>query len=145
MAARETVLYYYSPGNEEKVRRVKSVLVRLGIRIKNITLEQFGEQVGTLSGLVAFPGKWETDRKGQENSEKEQLPADPAEEVLVLCNFTTAALDGLFRELRKCHAEVALKAVLTETNQAWTFSKLYEEVRREHEALTKGKEKSVQN
>lgn len=49
MTGRETVLYY-SPNKDAKTRKVKSVLVRLGIRIKNISEEQFGAQVGTLAG-----------------------------------------------------------------------------------------------
>ncbi len=150
MAAKETVLYF-SPEKNDKVRRVKSVLVRLGIRIKNITAEQFDEQVGTLSGLVVFPGKWETDEKvgGKERTEaherkenQETDSADFTEEILVLCNFTNTSLDRLFRELKKSDAAVDLKAVLTKTNCAWTFRRLYEEVRKEHEAMKGGKGKN---
>lgn len=52
-AVKETVLYY-TPEKTDKVRILKSVLVRLGIRIKNIGPEQVQEQVGYLAGLPGF-------------------------------------------------------------------------------------------
>ncbi len=145
MTGKETVLYY-SPLKDAKTRKVKSVLVRLGIRIKNITEEQFQEQVGTLAGLMEFAGKRmdeasqpEINEKRQDGIGKSELSDAEAlvipEEVLVLCNFTEAGLDRLLRELRKSNASVALKAVLTETNCAWSFYELYQEVRREHESM----------
>lgn len=147
MTGREMVLYY-SPNKDAKTRKVKSVLVRLGIRIKNITEEQFGEQVGTLAGLMEFVGKRSKEASQPELTEKQQdgigknelsdaetlvIP----EEVLVLCNFSEAGLDRLLRELRKSSASVALKAILTETNCAWSFYELYQEVRREHESMSR--------
>ncbi|MCC8065830.1 MAG: DUF3783 domain-containing protein [Clostridiales bacterium] len=130
MLTRETVLYY-SPDKGTKVRKVKSVLVRLGIRIKNITPDQFDEQVGTLAGLEEFTGK----RQVISENEEEARTGEISEELLVLCNFTESSLDRLLRELRKSNATVALKAVLTETNSAWSFYELYQEVRREHEEM----------
>ncbi len=133
MTGRETVLYY-SPNKDAKTRKVKSVLVRLGIRIKNISEEQFGERVGTLAGVSVF----DTEQLSEYNDENynRKIP----EEVLVLCNFTEAGLDRLLRELRKSNASVALKAVLTETNCAWSFYELYQEVRMEHESMSRRKE-----
>ncbi|MCC8138555.1 MAG: DUF3783 domain-containing protein [Clostridiales bacterium] len=147
MAGRETVLYY-SPNKDAKVRKVKSVLVRLGIQIKNISEEQFGEQVGTLAGLDDFAGKQPEEAGLSELAGKQQKEAGKyetsnagaaviSEELLVLCNFTEAGLDRLLRELRKSNASVALKAVLTETNCAWNFYELYREVRREHESMSR--------
>ncbi len=147
MTGKETVLYY-SPLKDAKTRKVKSVLVRLGIRIKNISEEQFGERVGTLAGVMESTGKLPDDASLSEPDEKQQdvigksEPSDAKawmipEEVLVLCNFTEAGLDRLLRELRKSNASVALKAVLTETNCAWSFYELYQEVRREHESMSR--------
>ncbi len=149
MAAKESVLYY-SPEKNEKTRKVKSVLVRCGIRIRNITSEQFGEQVGTLAGRAEFPGKLRPDAQeeagtadgGRPDAGKEadggggdSAPALFPGEFLVLCNFTDAGMDRLLRELRRAGTPVELKAVLTETNCAWSFEKLYREVCREHDAL----------
>ena len=49
----ETVLYY-NPGRPETMKHVammKSVLVRMGIRIRNIGPEQVLETVGYLAGM----------------------------------------------------------------------------------------------
>ncbi|MCD7735389.1 MAG: DUF3783 domain-containing protein [Lachnospiraceae bacterium] len=135
MAGYQETALYYSPANGAKVRKVKGVLVRLGIRIKNITPEQFDDQVGTLAGLEEFPGKSIKSKKSDiDSTGVSDRTADS--EILVLCNFTDASLDRLLRELRKSNASVALKAVLTETNCAWSFYELYQEVCREHEAMT---------
>ena len=50
---KEAVLYY-NPGNAPKPGMMKSVLVRMGVRIKNVTEEQLGETIGTnsLMGIV---------------------------------------------------------------------------------------------
>ena len=52
----ETVLYY-NPGRPETMKHVammKSVLVRMGIRIRNIGPEQVLETVGYLAGMDGF-------------------------------------------------------------------------------------------
>lgn len=59
----ETVLYYRPEpcgardGNldDKQVRLLKSVLVRMGIRIKNIRPEQLSQTVGYLAGLPGYP------------------------------------------------------------------------------------------
>ena len=45
------VVLYYNPGNAPKPALMKSVLVRMGIRIKNVTNEQTGETIGSLLGM----------------------------------------------------------------------------------------------
>ncbi len=121
-AVKETVLYY-TPEKTDKVRILKSVLVRLGIRIKNIGPEQVQEQVGYLAGLPGFAER----AAGQ--------TAVIPEEMLVLHNFSGRRLDQLLAELRRAKASVALKAVLTETNCEWTFYELYQEIKKEHEMM----------
>ena len=49
-AAREKVLYY-NPEKSDKIRIVKSVLVRMGIRIRNIDADEIGR------GLTVLPGR----------------------------------------------------------------------------------------
>ena len=52
----ETVLYY-NPGRPETMKHVammKSVLVRMGVRIKNIGPEQVLEKVGYLAGMEGY-------------------------------------------------------------------------------------------
>lgn len=122
---KETVLYY-NPGTEESmahVAKLKSVLVRMGVRIRNIGPEQAGETVGFLAGLEGF-------EKREEDSG--ELP-EMTEEMLVLKQFSGKRLDELLLNLRRAGVpRIALKAVLTEHNAKWPFYQLYEELKAEH-------------
>ena len=123
----ETVLYY-NPGTPETMKHVakmKSVLVRMGVRIRNIRPEQTGQTVGFLAGLEGF----------EELPRPEDLPVIP-EEVLVLKQFSNQRLDELLLNLRKAGVpRIAIKAVLTQKNAAWPFYQLYRELREEHEIM----------
>ena len=146
--ARETVLYY-NPEASSKVVKLKGVLVRMGIRIRNVTPEQFDETVGALAGISGFE---------KENQNKEQLVRNLQEqrqepsqdqnqdqhpmiqdEVLIMHGFTSRRIDELLAAFRKAGVvKVELKAIVTETNAHWTFYHLYEEIKEEHERMTKG-------
>ena len=119
----ETVLYY-NPGRPETMKHVammKSVLVRMGIRIRNIGPEQVLED------------------KAPEGQEAAGLPVIPVE-MMVLKQFSNRRLDELLMNLRKAGVpRIGLKAVLTEHNSTWTFYHLYEELKEEHETMTAGK------
>ena len=59
MAAKEMVLYYQpakekEAGNASKAAKLKGVLIRMGVRIKNITPEQTGQTIGYLAGFDGF-------------------------------------------------------------------------------------------
>ena len=124
----ETVLYY-NPGTPEAMKHtalMKSVLVRMGIRIKNISRDQVMEQVGYLAGLPGF----------ESAGKVEELPEIP-EQVMILKQFSSSRIDALLMNLRKAGVpKIELKAVLTESNSKWSFYQLYEELRQEHEAMT---------
>lgn len=126
----ETVLYY-NPGRPETMKHVaimKSVLVRMGVRIKNISPDQVMETVGYLAGMAGYE-PWD----GQEI-----LPEIPVE-MLVLKQFSGRRIDELLMNLRKAGVpKIELKAVLTEYNSPWTFYHLYEELKEEHEAMAAG-------
>ena len=130
----ETVLYY-NPGRPEAMKHVammKSVLVRMGIRIRNIGPDQVMETVGYLAGMEGFQ-PLDTD-----GSADKSLPEIPVE-MMVLKQFSNRRLDELLMNLRKAGVpKIALKAVLTEHNSAWTFYHLYEELKEEHEAMAAG-------
>lgn len=148
----ETVLYY-NPGRPETMKHVammKSVLVRMGVRIKNIGPEQVLEKVGYLAGMegyeVAEGGAGE-EGAAAENAKAEgagpvpgELPVIP-EEVMVLKQFSSQRLDMLLSGLRRAGVpRIALKAVLTEHNSDWTFYHLYQELKEEHETMTAGQQ-----
>ena len=152
---KELVLYY-TPSPASHVAKLKSVLVRMGVRIKNISPEQVNQTVGYLAGLPGFEecanqaaefceaeklGKaeksGETERSGEAGTldKAAKLPVIP-EEVLVMKNFTSSRIDMLLYGLRKAGVpRIALKAVITESNSKWTFYQLYEELKKEHAAM----------
>ena len=132
MAAKEMVLYYQperekEAGNASKAAKLKGVLIRMGIRIKNITPEQTGQTVGYLAGFDGFDER--------ETEEGTVLP-ELEEEMLVMKNFTNRRIDELLAGLRRAGVP-KVKAVVTETNCGWTFYALYEELKKEREAMTK--------
>ena len=128
MAGMREMVLYHAPEKSEKTRILKSVLVRMGIRIRNITPDETGQQVGYLAGIAGF----------EEQTQGEAPPAIP-EEMLVLHGFDNRRLDELLIQLRRAKASVALKAVLTESNCTWSFYQLYKEIRAEHEMMAAGK------
>ena len=81
MAARKEMVLYYQPekdrqsGNDTKAAKLKAVLVRMGIRIKNISPDQVNHTVGYLAGFDGF-------------EETEQMEwRDLEVEILVMKNF----------------------------------------------------------
>ena len=121
--SRETVLYY-DPRGGEQTAVLKSLLVQMGARIKNVAPEAVGQTVGCLLGRKGFDAR--------ENPEAPTL----AEPMLVLDGFTDKRLEILLREMKKHGVSVPYKAIVTETNIGWIFHQLYEELAREHEAMS---------
>ncbi len=121
--SRETVLYY-DPRVGEQTAVLKSILVQMGARIKNVAPEAVGQTVGCLLGRKGFDAR--------ENPEAPTL----AEPMLVLDGFTDKRLEILLREMKKHGVSVPYKAIVTETNIGWIFHQLYEELAREHEAMS---------
>lgn len=121
------VVLYYTPEQSEKVTKLKGVLVRMGIRIRNISPEQVTQSVGYLAGVDGYDA--------QETGETDQLPV-VGEEVLVMHRFTSRRIDELLLNLRKAGVpKIELKAVVTESNCPWTFYQLYEELKEEHDRM----------
>lgn len=77
----ETVLYY-NPGRPETMKHVammKSVLVRMGVRIRNIGPEQVMEKVGYLAGMEGYEaagGSAGADGAGAQGADGERTGAD---------------------------------------------------------------------
>lgn len=128
---KEMVLYY-APTPTPNTAKLKGVLVRMGIRIKNIGPEQVTQQIGALVGMEGY--------------QEAVMPACIAlpvieEEMLVMHRFTGRRLDELLAALRKADVpRINLKAVVTESNCDWSFYELYQELKREHEAMSAGQQ-----
>lgn len=120
--SRETALYY-DPMGGARADQLKSVLVRMGVRIRHAAKEQTGQTVGCLLGRKDF-------------AVRESAEAPVLEEpMLVLDGFSDKRLEILLREMKRTGIQVPYKAVVTETNLGWLLSQLYEELSAEHEAM----------
>lgn len=136
MSVKKEMVLYYCPekdsqkGNDSRIARLKAVLVRMGIRIKNITPDQTGQTIGYLAGIEGF--------EEQPSGEYPMVE----EEILVMKNFSSRKIDELLMNLRRSGvSKIALKAVITDTNSKWNFYELYQELKKEHETMS-GKEES---
>ncbi|GLB32090.1 hypothetical protein LAD12857_40130 [Lacrimispora amygdalina] len=136
MSVKKEMVLYFCPekdsqkGNDTRTARLKAVLVRMGIRIKNISPDQTDQTIGYLAGLDGF---------GEQTAG--ECPV-VEEEVLIMKNFSSRRIDELLMNLKRSGvSKIALKAVITDTNSKWSFYELYQELKKEHETMS-GKEES---
>ena len=103
--------------NADKLMKIRIAALRAGLEPVVVSEEDFAHPIGYLLGLEGFS------------------PAEGAErfsdEMLVMEALSSPLLDML----RASKATVALKAVVTEQNKAWSCAALCRELRREHEAM----------
>lgn len=114
--------YQIEPG---KLGKMQVVCLRLGIRVQAVAPADFGQPIGALAGVLP---------------RNPDAPAAPLPgEMLVLAHFRPGMLEGLLQGFRAAHVPpVALKAMLTDANAAWTAPALYAEIAREHAAMHGG-------
>ena len=105
-------------------RRVKLLLClrRLGLRALEVAPEEQGRPLGSLLGLPGFAsgGAAEAPFTG---------------EMLVMHALGPEQFGALLDALRRGGVPVALKAVVTETNLAWSSARLHRELAAEHAAM----------
>lgn len=99
--------------------------LKLGLQIRSISKEQYGEPIGALAGVPGYTLTGEAyTGEGFED------------EMILMKGFTNQMLDAFLRGFRTMKiAPVALKAVLTEANCGWNSMELHEELVKEHEAM----------
>ena len=123
----ELVLYYSTgdPRMKKQEMMMKSVLVRMGVKIRNVAPDQVMESVGYLAGVPGF-------------EKREKIP-QITEQMLVMKDFTSRRIDTLLLNLRKAKVpKINLKAIVTEQNAGWSFYHLYEEIGEEHRRMNGG-------
>ncbi|MBR4548432.1 MAG: DUF3783 domain-containing protein [Oscillospiraceae bacterium] len=105
----------------ERRMKLKLCLHRLGLGCRDVAPEEQGQPLGRLLGLPGFePG---------------EAAAPFAEEMLVMHALSREQFSALLDALRRAGISVALKAVVTETNVAWTSERLHRELAAEHAAM----------
>ena len=115
--------YQIDPG---KLGRMQVVCLRLGIRVQAVDPADFGQPIGALAGVL--PRAAGCPRR----------PA-PGGDARSWRTSAPACSRGCCRDWRAAHVPpVALKAMLTDTNAAWTAPALYAEIAKEHAAMHSG-------
>ena len=107
----------------EKLGRLRVLALRLGIGVRVVEPEKFGLPVGALAGVLDAPETVEE--------------AEPfSDEMLVMAHFRPGMLDAFLNGFRQNRIpSVKLKAMLTETNAAWSAARLHREILAEHEQM----------
>lgn len=132
----ELVLYYSTgdPRMKKQEMMMKSVLVRMGVKIRNVAPDQVMESVGYLAGVPGFEK-----REVLQQPEAEEKIPQITEQMLVMKDFTSRRMDTLLLNLRKAKVpKINLKAIVTEQNAGWSFYHLYEEIGEEHRRMNGG-------
>ena len=122
MAAGEVVLMYRLEG--DRGRKLKTIFVQNGLRIRQIPREEYNQPIGALAGIKEIP-------RVEEVYDGDEL----AEEMMVFRGVYGKRLDLLLAQMRKNKVAVNLKAILTEHNVGWSGLQLYEELKKEHEQM----------
>ena len=101
----------------DKRMKIRVAALRAGLEAVEVGEADFARPIGSLFGPEGFATPEETERF--------------SEEMLVMETLSSPLLDAM----RASGASVALKAVLTEQNSAWSAAALCRELKREHEAM----------
>jgi hypothetical protein len=109
------VLLYNITG--EKLAKIQSAAGLLGLMPVEVPEDAFGNPIGYMLGYEGFAPS--------------DSPEAFSEEMLVMETLSSPLLDSM----RACGAMIALKAVVTEQNIAWSAADLCRELQREHEAM----------
>ena len=101
---KEMVLLY-NVRNKPFTPKLKSILLRLGIKIKVVAPNEFSVPIGTLIGTTAA------------SSSPTAEDCSFSDEMIVMVGFTNARLDLFLKALRKDGILIPLKAILTPQKQ----------------------------
>lgn len=124
MAIKPQILLYNFQ-QDERTRAIRRYLVRDGVMIRNVQTPEFLESLGFLFELPGFV-----------KNPSFNLGGNFTEEMMVLKDFSSEQLDAFLKFFRQNNlTPVALKAVLTPVTQHWNSLQLYEELKKEHEAM----------
>ena len=115
------VLMYNIAG--DKAIKIKLLCRKLNISAREVQKEDYGKKLGALLG--------------ESSDEGVAVGEDFDDEMLYLADFRGAMLDIFLNQLKRQKAQVALKAVRTQTNVGFTSCELHRELSAEREMLAK--------
>ena len=107
--------------DKQKQQTIQRALLPLGVKMKVITQEEFGQPIGYLAGMKKIASV-------EMSEEKMELE----KEMLVFAAIDGDLLQYILQTLRKAGVPVDYKAVLTEHNITLNCVQLYRELELEH-------------
>ena len=116
----------------EKASKIAFAAMRNGVRLRPVSPSEYGCSLGFLCGLETAAQSDQPDEALTPNA-----PTAPfRDEMLVMAFFSDAQISAFLGTLRRLKApSVALKAILTDTNQAWDSLELNRQLSMERDAL----------
>ena len=122
---KETILLF-NMTDRERLLKIEMALFPLRVRLKRVAKEEYANPLGCLAGIKDIPPSDSPYEGGELDGE-----------MMIFAFFNDARLNQVLAALRKSGAgPIPYKAVLTATNQLWTPTECFEEIRREHEAMS---------
>ncbi len=112
----------YNISDDTKRQKIALAAWKLGIDARRVAPADFAHPIGYLLGLEGFSP-----------SEEAEPPFDA--EMLLMQGLSSAQFSAFLDALRRSRATVALKAVATKHNVAWSSAALCHELQQEHEAM----------
>ena len=121
-----TLLTYNLP--EDHLRHLRFLCLRMGIVLRPVPPAEWGLPLSVLAGL--------TEAEGERPVPEGTVPGT----MLVMCGFSGTMVNGLLSAMRQARLPaVALKAILTPSNAAWSSTFLHAQLLEEHQALQQGR------
>lgn len=110
---------------EARLSKLRFLCMKLGVAVKAVPAEDCCQPISALCGL-------------SEPAEAAPAEAFP-EEMLIFCHMDNAQVNRFLQTAKQMRfAPVALKAILTPTNAAWTPVQLCHELKDERAAVMQG-------
>lgn len=100
---------------------------RMHIRTVSVSPNDYKKSIGQLAGFPDQTATHTSDGTGLDGS------------MLIFCDVKERHQNQILEKLRTMDVSITYKAILTPTNRHWTVIQLYDELHREHRAMT-GKE-----
>lgn len=120
------VVLLFNFTDKSRLNNILKAILPLKVRTKNVDKEDYLQPIGYLAGIKDIDSVIEKyDGEGL------------GDEMLLLAGLTDSQINKLLSSLRKAGIFIGLKAVLTANNQYWNALQLYEELKKENEAINR--------
>lgn len=111
--------------NDERRQALDAILQEMNILGKYLSDQDLAQSVGYLAGFAGFLRKEEVGQSVDCGG------------CVVMCAMVNARMNAFLKALQKQGINIPLKAMVTATNQSWSFQKLLKELLSEHAAIGK--------